>query len=182
MIITGALRKRLTRLSIPLGAVLWGSVAPDLPLYLLSLGGFLYYSLVAGMSVGAAGELMYRQLFYTNPVWITLHNFLHAPFVLLAGIGFTSLGTGRKRRWLRWFFLSCALHTGIDIVTHHNDGPLLLFPLNWSLRFSSPISYWDPNYYGGIFTVFELTLDAVLLSYWLSPRVLRWWRGRKNES
>ncbi len=127
-----------------------------------------------------AGELMYDRFFYSSPVWVVSHNFLHAPLVVAAGLGLTYLfRRQRPARWLRWFLLSCALHTVIDIVTHHNDGPLLLFPFNWSLRFSSPVSYWDPQHYGGIFSVFELTLDVALLGYLLTPRLGRWWRSRQ---
>ena len=183
-IITAALRKR-TFWTVPLSAVLWGSVAPDVPLYLLSLGGFLYYPLVAGLPVADAGALMYDRLFYTNPLWVVSHNFLHAPLVLAAGIGGSWLGPKRLnpgRRWLRWFLLSCALHTTLDILTHHNDGPLLLFPFNWSLRFSSPVSYWDPAHYGGVFSVFELLLDASLLVYLLAPRFRRWRLKRQLNS
>ena len=57
------------------------------------------------------------------------------------------------------------LHTLIDIPIHYDDGPLLLFPLNWDLRFMSPVSYWDPNRYGIPFTIFEHSLDIVLLVF-----------------
>lgn len=147
----------------------------------------MYYPLVAGLPVRAAAELMYDRLFYTSPLWVVSHNVLHAPLVLAAGIGATWLGPKRLsplHRWLRWFLLSCALHTLIDTLTHHNDGPLLLFPFNWTVRFSSPVSYWDPEHYGGIFSVFELALDAVLLGYLALPRLRRRWsegRGRNKK-
>ena len=71
--------------------------------------------------------------------------------------------TGSLARWSFYFFLACLLHTALDIPTHVHDGPLLVFPLNWSIRFRSSISYWDPNYFGREFTYFELALDALLL-------------------
>lgn len=144
----------------------------------------MYYPLVAGLPPGEAGALMYDRLFYHNPLWVVSHNFLHAPFVLAAGLGLSWLGPkrlGPGRRWLRWFLLSCALHTVIDIVTHHNDGPLVLFPLDWSWRFSSPVSYWDPEHYGGVFAVFELVLDVSLLVYLLTPHLKRWWSNRQAQ-
>lgn len=64
-----------------------------------------------------------------------------------------------------WFALGAGLHSAIDILTHAGDGPLLLFPLNWTYRFSSPVSYWDPEYYGRIFAPIEHVLDVVLLIY-----------------
>jgi hypothetical protein len=53
-----------------------------------------------------------------------------------------------------------ALHGLFDLPLHHDDGHRHLFPIsNW--RFSSPISYWDPNHYGQIFGLFEAVLVIV---------------------
>ena len=81
--------------------------------------------------------------------------------------------TQRFRHWLFWFFAACFVHSVIDILTHAMDGPLILFPFNWSLRFQSPVSYWDPAHYGTQFTIFELTLDVALLVYLLLPPARR---------
>jgi membrane-bound metal-dependent hydrolase YbcI (DUF457 family) len=78
--------------------------------------------------------------------------------------------------WLVWFALAAAFHTGVDILTHHHDGPLLLFPFDFSTRFASPISYWDPDHYGRIFTRFEIALDLLLAGYFL----VGWWRKRQQ--
>ena len=72
----------------------------------------------------------------------------------------------RASRWWRWFFISCLCHSLVDIVTHFDDGPVLFFPFDFSYRFSSPVSYWDPAHYGRQFMVFEVVLDLVLL-VWL---------------
>jgi hypothetical protein len=63
----------------------------------------------------------------------------------------------------------------VDIATHVDDGPLLLFPLHWTLRFQSPVSYWDRTHYGREFTIFELTLDVLCLGYLYGYRVWSWW-------
>jgi len=48
-LITASLRKSLKwRLEMPVTAVLLGSVAPHLPVYLMSLGGLFYYRWVLG--------------------------------------------------------------------------------------------------------------------------------------
>ena len=192
-LIGAALRKGYAkRWGVPLSAVLWGSVAPDIPLYLLSVGGGLYYTQLMGMETRAAAELMFDDLFFNSVWWKGLHNLLHAPLVVLAGMGLTWRAKGKRpsetgssaqrlRHWLFWFFAACLVHTTIDILTHAMDGPLILFPLNWDLRFQSPISYWDPDYYGLQFTVFELTLDVVLLVYLLFPPARRW-LSRRLES
>ncbi len=77
--------------------------------------------------------------------------------------------------WLLWFCAAALLHTLIDIPTHADDGPLLLFSFDWRLRIRSPVSYWDPNYHGRTFAAFEAALDLLLLGYllvaWLGPRM-----------
>lgn len=184
LIITAALRKRVRPAPIPTSAVLWGSIAPDLPLYLLSIGGLLYYRFFLGWDARTASRFMYDDLFFNSPFWLVPHNLLHAPIMLL--IGMALLWSRRRQiagpfRWLFWFLASCMLHTIIDILCHVDDGPLLFFPFNWTYRFHSLISYWDPRYYGVQFTVFELTLDVVLLGYLLVPRLLRWLKQRAGR-
>ena len=191
-IIGAALRKGPgKRWAIPLSAVLWGSVAPDIPLYLLSVGGGLYYTQIVGMAAGDAARLMFDDLFFNDIGWKAAHNFLHAPLIVLAGLGLTwrsrfstRAGTNTRTRnvshWLFWFFAACLVHSVIDILTHAMDGPLILFPFNWSLRFQSPVSYWDPAHYGIPFTIFEITLDIVLLFYLLLPPARRWFSKKRS--
>lgn len=179
LIINAALRKALAgRVSIPMGAALWGGLAPDLPLYLLSFGGFAYYRWGLGWETERVFRYMYDTLFFSDPFWIASHNLLHAPLVLLAGIALTwgaRHDSGGWRRWLLWFFLGCLVHTTIDITCHVDDGPLLLFPFNWALRFQSPVSYWDDRHYGREFALFELALDLALLAYLIIPALRRRW-------
>ena len=157
-------------------AFLWGAIAPDIPLYLLSIGGALYYLLI-GTPLNEAMPYMFDTLFYENVYWVALHNLLHSPTMLLLLAGAWWLVrrfTGKNLYAFIWFIAGCALHTLVDIPVHHNDGPLLLFPLEWTLRFNSPISYWDPEHYGIPFTIFELCLDIALLVYLLRP----WFKRR----
>ncbi|MGB8697948.1 MAG: zinc dependent phospholipase C family protein [Thermosynechococcaceae cyanobacterium] len=175
-LIAAALSKALRPKPIHRSAVLWGSVAPDLPLWILSLGGVAYYHWLQGLSLKETFEVLFDQLYFHNPFWIAAHNALHAPFLLIAGLAWTwrdRQKMGSLQRWLFWFLLSCLLHTAIDIPTHGDDGPLLLFPLNWTFRFNSPVSYWDPRHYGTIFRWVELTLDMGLLGYLLRSRFIR---------
>ncbi|MGA1409534.1 MAG: hypothetical protein ACO37W_07345, partial [Prochlorotrichaceae cyanobacterium] len=74
----------------------------------------------------------------------------------------------------------CLLHTSLDIPTHANDGPLLLFSLNWTLRFASPISYWDSLYYGTEVSRVESGLAIFLAAYLLIPWVLNKMRRWRN--
>jgi membrane-bound metal-dependent hydrolase YbcI (DUF457 family) len=176
-LMTAALDKALPRVPIVKGAFLLGSVAPDLPLWTLSIGGIIYYHWFLGWTFSDTFRLLFDDLFFQNPLWIASHNFLHAPLVLLTGIGFvwrSRRNIGSVSRWLFWFFLACLLHSIVDMFTHVDDGPLLFFPLDWSTRFQSSVSYWDDRYYGREFQRFEMTLNLVLVTYLVSPFLYRW--------
>lgn len=176
---TAALEKALPRMPIVKTAFLLGSVAPDLPLWLLSIGGMVYYQKILGCSEAETFQMMFDYLYFQHPLWIVSHNFLHAPLILLAGLALiwrSRRNIGSRSRWLFWFLLACLLHSGVDILTHHDDGPLLLFPFNWTLRFASPVSYWDDRYYGQEFQIFELSIDALFVIYLLRPMIYQWLR------
>ena len=74
--------------------------------------------------------------------------------------------------WMKWFLWMCMLHGVMDILTHHDDGPLLLFPFEWTVRYYSPVSYWDSNHYGKTFSVFERCFNIFLLIYLVQPYFL----------
>jgi len=176
-LITATLEKSLPKVTIVKSAFLLGSIAPDLPLWILSIGGVIYYPLFKGWSLEDTGNYMFGELFFQNPFWIGSHNFLHSPVVLLLGLALvwylrrrdSNLPTG----WLLWFLLACLLHTVLDILTHADDGPLLFFPLDWTIRFQSPVSYWDHRYYGREFGFFEQGLNLVLSIYLIGPWAYR---------
>lgn len=148
--------------------------APDIPLYLLSAGAAAYYPLVRGLSIDETFRLAFDDLFYNSPLWIIGQNTLHSPFVaiallLLAGRGFLGRFT-----WLKAFAAGCLIHIAMDIPVHHNDGPLLLFPFDWTYRFASPVSYWDPAHYGNVLAPIDLGItilgSALLLIDYLRRR------------
>lgn len=175
-LITAALERILPRVPIVKPAFLLGAVAPDLPLWLLSIGGIIYYRFWQGWTAADTGHRLFDELYFHNPGWIAAHNLLHSPILLLLGVAAVwrtrrNIGSA-SRRWF-WFLLSCLLHSTIDILTHADDGPLLFFPLNWAIRFHSPISYWDDRYYGREFQRFEIGLDLLLLLYLITPWIKR---------
>jgi hypothetical protein len=175
-LMTAALDKGLPRIPIVKSAFLLGSVAPDLPLWLLSIGSLIYYHYILGWSVAHTFRLVYGELFFHNPFWIASHNFLHSPVLLILGLVLVwrkRRCIGSIKRWLFWFFVACLLHTGVDILTHVDDGPLLFFPLDWTTRFHSAVSYWDYRYHGREFSVFERVLDGVFLVYLLWRPICR---------
>jgi len=125
--------------SFPRRAVLLGSVAPDVPLYFLSIGGIIWFRFVEQREMEDVGRHMYANLFYNDTYWMTLHNVLHSPTVLISVLFVLWLRlrqTFWKSPWA-WFYSSCLLHTAVDIPVHHDDGPLVFWPLNWAYRFAS---------------------------------------------
>jgi hypothetical protein len=170
-LLTTMLGRQITQRDIPVhtGALLIGSILPDIPFTALTLGGEIYYRWFAVLPAsGSIMEYLHLTLFFTNPMWIISHNIFHSLVVNICLLGLGYSGLCYRKRWgfpLVWLAVSMAFHTVIDIFTHHSDGPLLFFPLHWSYRFASPVSYWEPRYYGQIFMTGEYILDAVILGY-----------------
>lgn len=158
------------------GALLLGSVAPDLPLILLFFA-YLFADLAAGNRLAPGSEdavlqsnigWLFDYAFFDVPWVMALHNLFHAPILTVA---YTLAGYWAWRsgwRWgiaLFWFGVACTIHTLIDIPIHYDDGPLVLFPFNWSYRVYGPVSYWDPARGGIWFTLFEHILVLSSLVY-----------------
>lgn len=177
--------KGLRNARIPWQAVFWGSMMPDIPLGVLSLGATFYYRVILGNQSPDLMETILHPLYFNNPFWISAHNLLHAPFILglsLAILWRWRTRAGKVQHWLFWFFSSSTIHTGIDILTHYDDGPLIFWPFNGSFRFNSPISYWDPAHFGTEFMIFELLLDAVLVAFLLLPKITSYLNRRKDST
>ena len=184
-LITAALRQGLRRQPIAVAPWLFGSVAPDIALYLLSLGGALYYRVFLSWSAEATWQHIYGTLYFHHPFWIASHNLLHSPTLLLLILAFLWPRRQQQGTWwttLYWFFLACLLHSVIDILTHVDDGPLVFFPFEWTIRYQSPVSYWDSHHYGTQFAVFELMLDVFLIGYLGLPRLWHRLRARARDT
>lgn len=170
--------------SIPWMAIFLGSFMPDVPLGILSVAATFFYRVILGNQSPDLMEAVLHPLYFTNPFWISAHHMLHAPLALGLYLVFLwrwRAQPGKVQYWLFWFFVSCGFHAGVDILTHFNDGPLLFWPLNWSYRFPSPISYWDPAHFGNQFRIFELILDLGLLGYLLVPKMKTFFRRKANH-
>ncbi|TWT57609.1 hypothetical protein KOR42_09710 [Thalassoglobus neptunius] len=174
---------RIPWLKVIPSAILLGSIAPDLPLYFLTFGSFLWMRNVVGWEPRQIFRTVFDQWFFENPFWIVLHNLLHAPLILLSALACIAIKNRSLSKlqtsWWFWFFLSCLFHSVIDIFTHYDDGPLIWFPFDWSTRFSSPVSYWDSRHYGREFSQFELWLDLALI---LFLSVLFWKQSRQKQT
>ncbi|HRW48505.1 MAG: metal-dependent hydrolase [Caldilinea sp.] len=175
---------RLKKRNVPVStkALLLGSVLPDLALFALTAWFIVYYRFMApqGLPDDSVFGTLYDQLFFHNPIWIVGHNFFHAPLILAAlGVaGYVGARQGRRWGWpLVWLMVGCGLHTVVDIFTHHNDGPLLLFPFDWQTRFAAPISYWDVRHGARVVAPLEHAMDIAIIVYllwtWLAARRTR---------
>ncbi len=181
-LVAGFAGKQLQQRGIPVHHKAWliGSVIPDIPLALLTMIGTLYYRwFKPTLPASEVHERLHFQAFFSDPWWIASHNFFHSLIigVLLLGVGWWLWRN--QKSWgmtLVWFALGTLIHTVIDIFTHHSDGPVFLFPLTWTYRFQSPISYWEPEYYGRQFGIFEMVLDSLLLLYF----AFYWLRNRRK--
>jgi len=172
IILTALLNQKLqTQPHVPVHsrAFLVGAFAPDIALGILT-GQFLIKRRLAGSESVWCGE-EFNSIFFSNPVWIISHNLLHAPLLLvcLMMLGYVA-GSSWHKTWgwtLLWFAVGCGIHTLIDIPTHHDDGPLVLFPIDGKLRFKSPISYWDRRHGAWFIAPIEHLLDILMLVYLL---------------
>ncbi len=153
--------------------VMFASLLPDVPLFILTMWYFLRYEVDFGPR--------YDTLFYNDPLWVITHNLFHGPLVIAAIALVGALlyrrnaddhRGARRGAWLLSFAFGTGLHSFVDIFTHHADGPLLLFPFNWSLRYVSPVSYWDPNHFGRIVAPIDLGL-TLIASIYLVVRSIR---------
>lgn len=163
-----------------------GGLAPDVGLYAMTTLAAVYYPAVRGLSLPETFELVFDDLFYSAPAFVIAHNLLHAPLVIAGVVG---AGTWLRRRTTRHrlggalqaFGVGCAVHTALDIPVHHDDGPLLLFPFEWSIRLASPVSYYDPAHHGSIVAPIDLAITTVGLAViggcWLRRR-----RGRPRTT
>ncbi|QDU41470.1 hypothetical protein Mal4_58380 [Maioricimonas rarisocia] len=172
LLMTAAAAKRWGTSNVPRLAVWLGAVAPDLPLYLLTFGGLWFFHKWQGWTLEASARHIFDTLYFSDPGWIACHNLLHSPTSLAMGLVVAKLAWRRwprTARWCTWFLAACALHAAVDIVTHHDDGPLLFWPIDWSTRFASPVSYWDQRHFGREFFRMELLLDLLLFVYLIWP-------------
>lgn len=148
-----------------------GGLAPDFGLYALTAGAAVFFPLTRGMTVQESMHYAFSDLFFNDKGWVAIHNSLHSPVVLGALAAFGKLA---RKKSLVAFAKGCALHTAMDIPVHHNDGPLLFFPLDWKTRFDSPVSYYDKDHYGGIVAPIDFAItivgSAAVLASWVKSR------------
>jgi hypothetical protein len=166
-------------------AVLLGSVLPDLPLIIITIVCIVADGVRRKNSDNNDNSMeddssWTSQLFstwYFESPWVkAAHNTFHSPIILGPMMAMAYWGSKRnatttttsclspsRSAWCFWTLAACLLHTSCDVPVHHDDGPLILFPINWEYRFHSPLSYWDPEYHGREFAIAEHIMDVSII-------------------
>jgi len=135
-------------------AIACGAILPDAPMF-----GFYLYQKIIGSS---EREIWSTHYFAENwQAFFDAFNSIPIFIVLMAVFYFAS----RYRTGFRWGMLlaaSALLHVACDLPLHNDDAHRHFWPLtDW--RYRSPVSYWDPKFYGIQFMLREI-LFAVLAS------------------
>lgn len=142
-------------------AALAGGLAPDIPLFVM----VLWSTRVLGISE----QEVFGKLYFSEG-WQPVLSVDHGFFVWAALL---CLAVWRGLIVLRAFAGSGLLHAVTDFLTHNDDARRQLWPItDWVLR--SPVSYWDAQYFGDVFAIFELAL-VVLIAGLLICRLRRLW-------
>jgi membrane-bound metal-dependent hydrolase YbcI (DUF457 family) len=145
-------------------AAVLGSLAPDLPLYAL---------FVAARMSGYSNAQFFREMYWQEPVPTTMgasHSFVIYGVLLLVGMmlwrrqegpGFLAQRAEPHRarfgQLLSIFAVAALVHAVFDFLLHHDDAHMQFWPVSrWLFR--SPISYWDPTYYGNYWGLAEAAL------------------------
>jgi len=131
-----------------------GGLLPDIPTYLF----FVLHTFI----LGSSQQQMWNVLYFDSgwSPFITLsHSLLLWPLLLLIASVF-------KYKILQYVSITALLHITMDFLVHHDDAYRHFWPLsNW--KFLSPISYWDPAYYGYWVSLSD-TILIILLLTWIS--------------
>lgn len=160
-----------------------GAVAPDVPMLVF----YLWERLARGVSEGRIWSERYFdpgwQVVFDIPSSIPLLAFALCVLLVLVGRrstaaeGIPSAGVAATPRPARLtagalFVASMILHALGDLPLHREDAHRHFFPFSdW--RFTSPVSYWDPDHYGGYAAIGEVFLVLAV-----SVFLFRAYRGR----
>jgi len=141
-----------------------GAVLPD-------VGMFIFY--LWQLTLGT-GESTIWSVEYHRAGWQAIFDLSHSIPLALFGM---LIGWKTNRPWLLVFFISILLHTLGDLPLHQEDAHRHFFPLSdW--RFFSPVSYWNPDYYGNWVSLLEcLAVIASAIYLYFKQPSLKFWIG-----
>ena len=152
-------------------AVIAGSLIPDLSIYVL----FAYAALT-----GIPGEILWGHTYWTEP-WQSLSAISNSIPLYLGFLGAALLIAKPKDARPFWqslpalFCLGALVHLATDFPVHHDDAHIHFWPFSeW--RFHSPVSYWDRDHHGGLFSILEALLGLALMAVLFARFKARWIR------
>lgn len=151
------------------GFCIAGAVLPDLPLILTSL----YLALMPMVEKTTMTPTLFKHqmdALYFDGSWLPVaHNLLHAPLsILYAALAATIICFNRPDHHplIRAFALGALSHSLLDVISHIDDGPLILWPLDSSLRLTGLFSHWALGRGGGIITGLEIIVSLAIFANW----------------
>lgn len=130
-------------------AALAGAMIPDASLYLLA-GTHL-------LVLGTDPQVVFGRLYFSE-AWQAIFRIDNS--MVLWGIGL-AFAIWARSAWAIALCGAALLHLGLDFLLHVDDGRAHFWPLSTWI-FESPISYWDPNHYGGIVGALEIAVSMAL--------------------
>lgn len=138
-------------------AVIIGSLIPDAAIYTLFI-----WSKVAGIPESE----VWREIYWQEPwqTWTAAGNSF--PLIALIGLaGVTALRVPalsfRIGLFALFFALAAFVHIALDFPVHNADAHRHFWPItDW--KFYSPVSYWNPQHYGDVFSVLEAFMGVAL--------------------
>ena len=160
------------------GAV--GAAFPDLPAFAATAYYVGARYLWEGWSSMETEETL-DAIYFTGPFGATgsaLHSAVPPGLLLII---YLALRLGRRDagRVLLWFLLGWLGHTVADFLTHVDDTRPLFWPISdW--EWSSPISYYNPLYYGREFFAASHALMLLVISWLLVKKLAARRRARKG--
>ena len=152
-----------------------GACLPDLPIILCWPAIGIYTVLTGGAFNPARFKAIADGLYFSDNLLSGLHNLMHSPvslgfLLLVAGILFPANAVWRRAAVI--VLAGAMSHSLVDIISHVEDGPLVLWPLENTIRIRGAISHWDPAY-GGIWVTGIEIGGAVVIVLWQAFRRLR---------
>lgn len=184
-LLAGYIFSRATRMTaLDTRCFIAGACLPDLPIIVCwpALG---VYTVITGggFDISRFREIADR-LYFSDSALAHLHNLLHSPvslalLILLTGILFPD--RPRLRRCLVVALVGAVTHSVIDIVSHVDDGPLVFWPVEQSIRVRGLFSHWNPAYGGGWVTIAEL-IGTCAAGVYLTGRRMILDRGVRRDT
>jgi len=127
--------------------ILLGALVPDVAMFFL-----FFYEVI----IGTPQRIIWNEKYF-SPLWQnTVDSFNSFPIFIALLI----LSIYKKWHLFTAFCLAALLHVATDFPLHNDDAHRHFYPFSdW--RFESPISYWDPNFYGHYWSILEIIILLV---------------------